>query len=85
MSLEPGQFRVIPPERIEELYPSTHNIPLSYLISYLGKWVEKIILVGVQPKKAGDYNQVSKELRDSTKKIIHILQKKKLELIKRLK
>jgi len=84
MSLEPGQFRVISPERIEELYPSTHNIPLSYLISYLDKWVDKIILIGIQPKKTGEHDQISKELKDSTKKIVRILEKKNFQPLKRL-
>ncbi len=84
MNLEPGQFRVIPPARIEGLYPSTHNIPLSYLISYLGRWVEKIILIGIQPKKIGEYDQISKELKDSTRKIIRILEKKSFQPLKRL-
>lgn len=84
MNLEPGQFRVIPSERIEELYPTTHNIPLSYLISYLDKWAEKIILIGIQPKKTGEYDQISKELKDSTKKIIRILEKKSFQALKRL-
>ena len=84
MNLEPGQFRVIPSERIEELYPTTHNIPLSCLISYLDKWAEKIILIGIQPKKTGEYDQISKELKDSTKKIIRILEKKSFQDLKRL-
>ena len=84
MNLEPGQFRVIPSERIEELYPTTHNIPLSYLISYLDKWAEKIILIGIQPKKTGEYGQISKELKDSTKKIIRILEKKSFQPLKTL-
>lgn len=84
MNLEPGQFRVIPSERIEELYPTTHNIPLSYLISYLDKWAEKIILIGIQPKKTGEYDQISKELKDSTEKIIRILEKKSFQALKRL-
>ena len=84
MNLDPGQFRVIPSERIEELYPTTHNIPLSYLISYLDKWAEKIILIGIQPKKTGEYGQISKELKDSTKKIIRILEKKSFQPLKTL-
>jgi len=84
MNLEPGQFRVVPSERIEELYPTTHNIPLSYLISYLDKWAEKIILIGIQPKKTGKYDQISKELKDSTKKVIRILEKKSFQALKRL-
>jgi hydrogenase 3 maturation protease len=85
MHLEPGQFRVIPPERIDQLYITTHNIPLSYLISYLDRWVEKIILIGIQPKKIDDFNWISKELKDSTKKIIRILEKKRFQSLKGLK
>ena len=85
MNLEPGQFRMIPPERIDQFYITTHNIPLSYLISYLDKWVEKIILIGVQPKKTGHFNRISRELKDSVKKIIRILEKKRFGPLKRLK
>ena len=85
MNLEPGQFRVIPPERIDQLYITTHNIPLSYLISYLDKWVEKIILIGIQPKKIDDFNRISKELKDSMKKIIRILEEKRFHSLKGLK
>lgn len=85
MNLEPGQFRLIPPERIDQFYITTHNIPLSYLISYLDKWVEKIILIGIQPKKTGDFNRISKELKDSTKKIIRILEEKRFHSLKGLK
>ena len=85
MNLKPGQFRVIPTERIDQFYMTTHTIPLSYLISYLDKWVEKIILIGVQPKKVGNFNRISKELEDSTKRIIRILEKKSLQAVKRLK
>jgi len=85
MNLEPGEFRVIPRERIDQFYITTHNIPLSYLISYLDKWVEKIILIGVQPKKTGHFNRISRELKDSVKKIIRILEKKRFGPLKRLK
>ena len=85
MTLKPGQFRAIPPERIDRFYITTHNISLSHLISYLDKWVEKIILIGVQPKKIEDFNRISKELKDSTKKIIRILEKKRFHSLKRLR
>jgi len=85
MNLEPGQFRVISPERIDQFYITTHNIPLSYLISYLDRWVEKIILIGIQPQKIDDFNRISKELKDSMKKIIRILEKKRFHSLKGLK
>ena len=73
MNLEPGEFRVIPSERIDKFYLTTHNIPLSLLISYLDKWVGKTILIGIQPERMEDFQRISERVQDSARNVIEIL------------
>ncbi len=84
MNLQPGQFRVIPSERIDKFYLTTHNIPLSLLISYLDKWVGKIILIGIQPERMEDFQRISERVQDSARNIIEILKKKKFQELREL-
>jgi hydrogenase 3 maturation protease len=84
MNLRPGEFRVILPEKIDKFYLTTHNIPLSLLISFVDKWAEKIILIGIQPERMEDFQRISKRLQDSARKIIEILNVKKFQELKEL-
>lgn len=84
MNLEPGEFRVIPSERIDKFYLTTHNIPLSLLISYLDKWVGKIILIGIQPERMEDFQRISERVQDSARNIIEILKGKKFQELEEL-
>jgi len=79
MNLEPGEFRVIPSERIDKFYLTTHNIPLSLLISYLDEWAEKIILIGIQPEKMEDFQRISERVQDSARNVIEILKGKSFQ------
>jgi len=79
MNLEPGEFRVILPEKIDKFYLSTHNIPLSLLISYLDEWTEKIILIGIQPEKMEDFQRISERVQDSARNVIEILKGKSFQ------
>ena len=49
MGLPPGEFRIIPPERIEDVGLGTHQLPLDQFISFIGECAGKVILVGIQP------------------------------------
>ncbi len=51
MGLNPGSFRIIPPERIEVMYFSTHAIPLSIFMSYVSEFCGEIVLIGIQPDR----------------------------------
>ena len=84
MNLKPGEFRVIPSEKIDKFYLTTHNIPLSLLISYLDKWVGKTILIGIQPERMEDFQRISKRLQDSARKLIEILREKKFQELNEL-
>lgn len=84
MNLEPGEFRVIPSERIDKFYLTTHNIPLSLLISYLDEWVGKTILIGIQPERMEDFQRISERVQDSARNIIEILRGKSFQELEEL-
>ncbi len=50
MGLEPGACRIIPGERVGVLGLSTHSMPLTLFMSYVGDLVIETVLVGVQPE-----------------------------------
>jgi hydrogenase 3 maturation protease len=84
MDLEPGEFRIISPNKINTMHLTTHNIPLSFLTSYLEKLTREIIFIGIQPKIIDYSASISPEILESSLKIIKILRDKKFNLIKKL-
>lgn len=67
MGLKPGDIRIIDKEKIGVMHISTHNIPISILISYLENYVKKIIFIGIQSGK------MSGNLSEDCKKSSNIL------------
>lgn len=67
MGLKPGDIRIIDKEKIGVMHISTHNIPISLLISYLENYVKKIIFIGIQSGK------MSGNLSEDCKKSSNIL------------
>lgn len=82
LSLKPGEFRIIPKEKISSLGFGTHSMQLSQLISYLKNYAEKIIFIGIQTKNRNYGKGISNELKTSAKKIIEILKKEEFEKFK---
>jgi hydrogenase 3 maturation protease len=74
MSLPPGTLRTITPEKISVLSFSTHSMPLSVFISYVGEFCGKVVLVGLQPEQtqtcAGISTAVHKSVKDLTEAIL---------------
>ena len=81
MDLNPGELRVISPEKISELHLTTHSMPLSFLITYLKDYTEKIIFLGIQPKNINFSNSVSTEVLESAKTVKKILTSKQFHLL----
>ena len=69
MGLSPGVLRAITPDKISILSFSTHNIPLSTFISYVGEFCGEVLLVGVQPEQTEMGSGISKAVRKSVKKL----------------
>lgn len=82
MNLNPGEIREVPPQKIGVMHISTHGIPLSVLIKYLNQYVEKIVLIGIQPSKmSGNLTEVVKH---AGKHIIQLIFSDSLEKISTL-
>ncbi|MDI6855971.1 MAG: hydrogenase maturation peptidase HycI [Candidatus Thermoplasmatota archaeon] len=79
LNLAPGEFRVVPKDKIDTFALTTHSLPLSFLISYLEEYAENIICIGVQPKSVRPFSTLSKEVRAGALKIIKILKQKKFD------
>lgn len=70
----PGEARLIPPERISGIAFSTHNIPLYVLAEILRETIgAKVLLLAVQPKTTEFGEEVTPEIKNAAKNIIKTL------------
>lgn len=83
MNLKPGSTRIVPKEKIGVMHISTHGIPLSVLINYIEKYVDNILLIGIQPKNMS--GEMSKEVIDSADKLVKYIKNKEIKKIVILK
>lgn len=82
IGLKPGEIRIVPKEKIGVMHISTHGIPISVLIGYLGQYVENIIFIGIQPKNmSGEMTEI---VRKSGDKLIGLIKTNNLEKIETL-
>jgi len=82
MGLRPGEIRIIPKEKIGLMHISTHNIPISVLITYLESYTDNIVLIGIEPKKlSGKITETIKKSADKLAKIIKNLELEKIETL----
>jgi len=82
MGLDPGEIRIVPKEKIGVMTISTHGIPLPVLINYLEQYIEKIFLIGIQPKILN--GKMTDTIRKNAEKTIKIIKEEQLESIKTL-
>jgi hydrogenase 3 maturation protease len=84
MDIKSGEFRIISPDRISALHLTTHSMPLSFLISYLKEFTQKLIFIGIQPEIIDYSNSVNPKLLKSSEEITRILKSKNFKLLKKL-
>ena len=80
MGLIPGEIRIVPKEKIGRMHISTHGIPISILIDYLERDIEKIIFIGIQPKTMA--GTLSNKVRKSGNMLIELIRNCNLKDIK---
>ncbi len=85
MGLHPGEFRIVPKHIIPNVAFSTHGMPLSFFINYIGENAQKIILIGIEPKSMEFGDGLSPEVKKAGDKVIEILKNEEFEKIKILK
>ncbi len=71
---QPGEFRLIPIDKLLVSASSTHRLSLHYLIRYLeDEWDGEAILVGMQPKGLLLGEGLSAEVRDAVRSLAEAL------------
>ncbi len=83
MGLKPGEIRIVPKEKISEMTISTHGIPISVIINYLNKYVDKTLLIGIQPAKMS--GKMTDVVIKSASELVEIIKLKNYKVIKKLK
>ncbi len=73
MGIPPGEFRIIPVERIRDVSIGTHQLPLTHLIHYLEDDVGEILFIGIQPLIVGDGTGISAEVLDGAELLMESL------------
>lgn len=84
MGLEPGQIRLIPRTSTDSTFASTHTVPISATLNYIGDYAERIILIGIEAKNLDPSAQLSPEVKESADRLIEILSKTQFSKIKKL-
>lgn len=85
MGLSPGSYRIISPEEIKVMHVSTHNMPLSFLISYVSEFCRNIVLIGIQPDKMKLGTILSRAVRRGGEQVANLIIEKGLNEIEVLK
>jgi len=73
MGLSPGEFRIIPRHKIADVSIGTHQLPLSLLIDFLSDSAERIILIGIQPERAGTGEEISLRVKEGAERLVQVL------------
>lgn len=73
MNLKPGDFRIIPHEKIGLTGFDTHQMDLAKIIEFMKDDAEKIILIGIQPKTTEFGDIMNEDLILGAKKLIEAI------------
>ena len=81
MGISPGEYRIIPRHKIGDVSIGTHQLPLSFLIDFLSDTASRIILIGIQPERAGTGEEISLPVREGADQLLHVLYTGELDRI----
>ena len=81
MGISPGEYRIIPRDKIEDVSIGTHQLPLSFLIDFLSDTASRIILIGIQPERAGTGEEISLPVREGADRLLRVLSTGELDRI----
>jgi hydrogenase 3 maturation protease len=81
MGISPGEYRIIPRNKIEDASMGTHQLPLSLFIDFLSDTAIRIILIGIQPERAGTGEEISLPVREGADRLVHVLSLGELDRI----
>ncbi|MBE9513667.1 MAG: hydrogenase 3 maturation endopeptidase HyCI [Chloroflexi bacterium] len=81
MGLPPGSYRIIPPERTGIMSVSTHSLPLSLFLSYVGEFCREVVLVAVQPGRMNLGGKLSRAVRMGGEQVASLIIEGRLDEI----
>jgi hydrogenase 3 maturation protease len=81
MGISPGEYRIIPRDKIEDVSIGTHQLPLSFLIDFLSDTASRIILIGIQPERSGTGEEISLPVRRGAERLLRVLSTGELDRI----
>ena len=81
MGISPGEYRIIPRDKIEDVSIGTHQLPLTFLIDFLSDSVERIILIGIQPERTGMGEGISLPVRKGADRLLDVLSTGEIDCI----
>ena len=82
MTLQTGEIRIVPKEKIGVMTIITHGIPISVLIGYLEQYAENIFFIGIQPKTMS--GKMTGIVKNSGDKLVEFIKNNNLEQIETL-
>ena len=81
MGISPGEYRIIPRDKIEDVSIGTHQLPLSFLIDFLSDAASRILFIGIQPERTGTCEEISLPVREGADRLLRVLSTGELDRI----
>ena len=81
MGIPPGEFRVVPKDRIEDVAFGTHHLPLSRLMEFLSDTADEIRFIGIQPEVVADGEGLSPSVEEGVRRLLAKIQNGELDRV----
>lgn len=76
MGQQPGELRLVPSEKVDDMAMSTHSMPLSLLMGHLANKVEQVVLIGIEPLRVATGEEgLSEPVQDAAERLTEMLGK----------
>ena len=74
LGMPPGEFRIVPKEKIADLSTGTHNLPVSLMMDFLALSMDaEMIFIGIQPAVVTNGTGLSAEVFQGLENLFPIL------------
>jgi hydrogenase 3 maturation protease len=81
MKILPGEFRLVSPVHIADVAFGTHALSLRILIEYLAPYVNRILFIGIQPKRVEPGLSLSDAVKKSTGRLARLIELEEFDRI----
>ncbi|MFO8078091.1 MAG: hydrogenase 3 maturation endopeptidase HyCI [Thermoplasmatota archaeon] len=82
MGLKPGEIRQVSKGHLGVMHISTHGIPLSLLMTYFERYIDTVLLFGIQPKQMK--GSMTREVEYAADQLVRILSSKDVNSVSKL-